>query len=133
MVRHHSTLFSVESVQLQRFPHNSIQFSYLTNLGNLRIFEIANLSFLRIFCAIYFFLKIAFNIVLPILRSSPCLLKGIPVSRAIFCFACVIPNALFQEKERPGIGVDFFAILIVKAISAIRAFIAMYIATASMF
>ena len=37
--------------------------------------------------AFYFFPKIALSIVLPILRSNPCLLNGIPVSLAIFCFA----------------------------------------------
>lgn len=52
-------------------------------------------------------------IALPILRSTPALLIGTPVSRDIFCFICVIPNALFHEKERPGIPVfDFLAIRI---------------------
>ena len=43
------------------------------------------------------------SIALPILRSRPCLDIGMPVARAIFCLACVIPNARFQENERPGI------------------------------
>ena len=45
------------------------------------------------------------SIILPILRSTPALEVGIPVSLANFCFACVIPNALFHEKERPGMPV----------------------------
>lgn len=45
------------------------------------------------------------SIILPILRSTPALEVGIPVSLAKFCFACVIPNALFHEKERPGMPV----------------------------
>ena len=52
--------------------------------------------------------KIAFKIVFPIFLSIPALLIGIPVVREIFCFTCVIPKARFHEKERPGIGVDFF-------------------------
>ena len=45
------------------------------------------------------------SIILPILRSTPALEVGIPVSLAKFCFAFVIPNALFHEKERPGMPV----------------------------
>ena len=45
------------------------------------------------------------SIILPILRSTPALEVGIPVSLANFCFACVIPNALVHEKERPGMPV----------------------------
>lgn len=45
------------------------------------------------------------SIIRPILRSTPALEVGIPVSLAKFCFACVIPNALFHEKERPGMPV----------------------------
>ena len=45
------------------------------------------------------------RIILPILRSTPAFEVGIPVSLAKFCFACVIPNALFHEKERPGMPV----------------------------
>ena len=45
------------------------------------------------------------SIILPILRSTPALEVGIPVSLANFCFSCVIPNALFHEKERPGMPV----------------------------
>ena len=44
---------------------------------------------------------------LPILRSRPALVSGMPVSRAIFCFAWVIPNALFQENATPGIFIIF--------------------------
>lgn len=62
------------------------------------------------FSSIYFpksFLMIA----PPIFLSIPCLVMGIPVFRLIFCFACVIPSALFHENVSPGIGVDFFAIV----------------------
>ena len=45
------------------------------------------------------------SIILPIFRSTPASDVGIPVSLAIFCLACVIPNALFHEKERPGMPV----------------------------
>ena len=37
----------------------------------------------------------------PIFLSTPCREVGTPVFRAKFCFALVIPNALFQEKENP--------------------------------
>ena len=47
--------------------------------------------------------------VLPILRSRPCLVMGMPVARAIFCLAPVMPIARFQENERPGI---FMVILV---------------------
>ena len=61
----------------------------------------------------YFFLpNNIFKIALPTLRSIPALEVGIPVLRANFCFACVMPNALLREKESPSIPVfDFFAIL----------------------
>lgn len=45
------------------------------------------------------------KIIFPSFLSAPALDVGIPVCRANFCFACVIPNALFQEKERPGMPV----------------------------
>lgn len=45
------------------------------------------------------------RIILPILRSTPALEVGMHVSLANFCLACVIPNALFHEKERPGMPV----------------------------
>lgn len=35
--------------------------------------------------------------------SNPALEVGIPVSRANFCLACVIPSARFKENETPGI------------------------------
>lgn len=58
--------------------------------------------------------------VLPIFRSSPLFDMGIPVSLANFCFACVIPNARFHEKLRPGMGVDFLLIMIGKLFLYIR-------------
>ena len=45
------------------------------------------------------------SIILPIFRSTPALDVGTPVSLANFCLACVIPKALFHEKERPGMPV----------------------------
>lgn len=62
------------------------------------------------FSSIYF-PKSILMIAPPIFLSIPCLVIGIPVFRLIFCFACVIPSALFQENISPGIGVDFFAIV----------------------
>ena len=50
-----------------------------------------------------FFLKMAFNTIFPIFLSNPALEVGIPVSRANFCLACVIPSARFKENETPGI------------------------------
>ena len=47
----------------------------------------------------------------PIFLSNPAFDIGIPVSLAIFCFACVIPKALFSEKLRPGMGVDFLLMI----------------------
>ena len=49
--------------------------------------------------------------VLPILRSNPVIEVGTPVSRANFCLACIMPNALFREKLRPGIIEDFLAMI----------------------
>ena len=51
----------------------------------------------------YYFPKTILTNVLPIFRSIPCRLVGIPVSLAIFCFNWVIPKARFHEKETPGI------------------------------
>ena len=46
---------------------------------------------------------------LPTLRSTPCLVIGIPVVRDIFCFTFVMPTARFQENVTPGIfmPIDF--------------------------
>lgn len=56
--------------------------------------------------------NIFFKIMLPTFLSSPLLEVGIPVFLLKFCFACVIPKALFQEKESPGIlNDDFFPML----------------------
>ena len=59
---------------------------------------------------------------LPILRSSPFLDIGIPVSRASLCFACEIPNALFHEKESPGMGVDFLLIYFLSTLYIMKSF-----------
>ena len=45
--------------------------------------------------------KIILTIAAPILRSTPDLVVGIPVSLAIFCFAWVIPTSRFHENENP--------------------------------
>ena len=45
-------------------------------------------------------------IALPIFLSRPALLVGMPVSRANFCFIWVIPNALFNENDTPGIFME---------------------------
>ena len=50
----------------------------------------------------------AFNTIFPIFLSNPALEVGIPVSRANFCLACVIPKARFQENESSGIPVFVF-------------------------
>jgi hypothetical protein len=39
----------------------------------------------------------------PIFFSIPDFVVGIPVARAIFCFACAIPNNLLNEKENPNL------------------------------
>lgn len=44
-----------------------------------------------------------FSIALPILRSNPCLVVGMPVFLAIFCFTALTPTALLSEKDKPGI------------------------------
>jgi len=51
--------------------------------------------------------------VFPILRSNPDFEVGIPVSRAMLRFTFVMPNALFHEKDSPGIPrcIFFLAIL----------------------
>lgn len=54
----------------------------------------------------YFFPSKALMIAFPIFLSSPALLVGIPVSRANFCFIWVIPNALFNENDTPGIFIE---------------------------
>ena len=50
--------------------------------------------------------------VFPILRSNPDLDIGTPVARLMSCLTFVIPNARFHEKLRPGMGDDFFPIVI---------------------
>lgn len=50
-----------------------------------------------------FFPKMAFSTIFPTFLSNPALEVGIPVSRANFCLACVIPSARFKENETPGI------------------------------
>ncbi len=39
----------------------------------------------------------------PTLRSSPPRVVGMPVARAIFCLAALMPTALFSENDNPGI------------------------------
>jgi len=45
--------------------------------------------------------KIALIIVLPILRSIPDFVVGIPVFRATLLFNPLIPSSLFSENENP--------------------------------
>ena len=47
--------------------------------------------------------KMAFNTILPTFLSNPALEVGIPVSRANFCLACVIPSARLKENQTPVI------------------------------
>lgn len=54
----------------------------------------------------YFFPSKALMIAFPIFLSRPTLLVGLPVSRANFCFIWVIPNALFNENDTPGIFME---------------------------
>ena len=65
---------------------------------------------LRIFI-FYFFPNSALRIMFPIFLSKPAFEVGMPVFLAICCFACVIPNARFNEKLRPGMGVDFLLMI----------------------
>ena len=53
---------------------------------------------------------------LPNFRSIPLLVVGIPVVRAKCCFACVMPKALLQEKESPGIPVFVFLAIVLVSI-----------------
>ena len=41
----------------------------------------------------------------------PCLVVGIPIVRERSCLAFVIPRALFQEKDNPGMGVERFLVM----------------------
>ena len=50
-----------------------------------------------------YFLKIALMMAAPILRSSPLLVRGIPVFFEILRFASEMPNARLREKLSPGI------------------------------
>ena len=50
-----------------------------------------------------------FKMVFPIFRSTPALDVGKPVDLAICCLTFVIPNARFQEKLNPEMGVDFLS------------------------
>lgn len=47
------------------------------------------------------------NTALPILRSRPPRVVGMPVARLIFCFAAEIPMARFHEKLNPGIFIFY--------------------------
>ena len=47
-------------------------------------------------------LRTSLMIVRPILRSTPCLVRGTPVALAMFLLMTSTPNALRGEKEVPG-------------------------------
>ena len=49
-----------------------------------------------------FFPKMAFYAIFPTFLSNPVLEVRIPVSRANFCLAYVIPSARFKENETPS-------------------------------
>lgn len=51
--------------------------------------------------------------ILPTLFRRPDLVVGMPVALAIFLFAEVMPSALFQLNESPGILNFFFAIVFI--------------------
>jgi hypothetical protein len=57
------------------------------------------------------FPKIALSTKAPTLRSKPWRVVGIPVARAIFCLAAVIPTARFHEKDKPG---SFIVLLVIR-------------------
>lgn len=56
--------------------------------------------------------KMALKIALPILRSNPALVVGMPVFRAMSRFICVTPKARFHENESPGMPVFVFLLAI---------------------
>ena len=58
----------------------------------------------------HFFPNKVFIMIFPVFRSTPALEVGIPVALAILCLVCVMPNARFHEKLRPGMGDDFLLI-----------------------
>ena len=60
---------------------------------------------------------------LPILRSIPAFEVGMPVSLAIFCFACEMPSARFSEKLKPGIGVEFLLIYRIQSLFLYSTFV----------
>lgn len=55
---------------------------------------------------VYHFPNNPFRIILPTLRSKPCLVVGMPVLRAIFCLTAVTPIARLSEKLSPGIFIS---------------------------
>ena len=58
----------------------------------------------------FFYLKNIFKMLVPIFLSIPDLVVGIPVARAIFCFACAMPNNLLNEKENPNLPMTIYFI-----------------------
>lgn len=46
----------------------------------------------------------------PTFLSSPCLVVGIPVFLATFCFKAVMPTALLRENDNPGIFMAIYFI-----------------------
>ena len=61
----------------------------------------------------------AFNTIFPNFLSNPALEVGIPVSRASFCLACVMPSALFKENDTPGIlnfDISYYAFTVTPAL-----------------
>ena len=52
---------------------------------------------------VYFLPNRKFRILLPILRSRPCWVMGMPVEQDTRCFTCVMPKARRHENDSPGI------------------------------
>ena len=60
----------------------------------------------------HYFPNNVLRIALPSFLSTPAFDVGIPVSLANLCLACVMPSALFHEKESPGMPVLDFRVII---------------------
>lgn len=84
--------------------------------------QLVPIVYMSIYIVISFRKEIVIS--LPNFLSAPARVVGIPVVRAIFCFDCVIPNALFQEKESPGIlvFVPFVAMILLSYSRSVSAF-----------
>ncbi len=57
---------------------------------------------------IFFSYSKKIKIIEPIFFSTPTLEVGIPACLAILCLVDEMPNALFQEKEKPNLHIQLF-------------------------